>query len=283
MATKKKTTETDNMSDNKEVAVAQTAGAVGALADYAEYAGQGFENQTAADYKMPFLALLQVGSPQCIGKDPIGKAGMLFDTAGGEVFDGNEGVLFVPATTEHAFVAWKPGRGGFAGKHAPGSAHVLAAKRVERQTEDGIKSVLVDADGNDLVETFYIYGTMVDEKLNPLGGTILANTSSKIGPYKEIMGKIRKHLVDIGGGKRINPPMFANLIRVKSVWDTKFKKPCFNFQYEPARGDILASMIPVGSAAFQAAVELKKMVESGLATPDMGGAPRGEEEVEKPY
>src|SRR4051812_18023234 len=86
--------------------------------DYSAYANQGFEDMSRDDYAVPFLGVLQSNSP-LLQDHATAKQGMLFNTVTQKVYDGKEGVCFVPAHREHVVVEWKPrdSGGGFVAIH----------------------------------------------------------------------------------------------------------------------------------------------------------------------
>lgn len=250
-------------SKTKEIQKKPSA-AAGALAkvDYGEFAGAGFEGQTSQDMAIPFLGLLQQMSPQLQKGDPAhipgAEAGDLFNTVTGELLASP--VLFVPCCTEHVFVEWVPrdAGGGFVGVHALNSPDVAAA----RQTADSFNK-LKAANGNDLVETFYIYGLLLEdvdavESASPI---VLAFTSTKIKVYKRLMTRLRT--------VRGNPPLFAHRLAVSSVGEkNKRGQPYHNLRIESAKGSLPESMIlPDGENANLLAegAALVKAVRSGVA------------------
>lgn len=255
--------------DDKKVPAKGGSTAVGAVIDYGEDAGAGFENQTQADIAIPFLAVLQALSPQCEGDDSPFRPGMLFNTVSEEAYKAAEGTLFVPGLTDHVVVEWKPKDkgGGIVAVHALDSQVFLDAK--ERSTEFGNYKT---PEGNELVETFYVYGAQVDEdKETVLGPLVIAFTSTKIKKYKAWNSKLnmfahRKH------GMAAKPPLFAHLTRVTAVKDKNPKGDFFNFQLQPANGDVFASLLKPDSEALAAARQVRQMVKDGLARADYSSA-----------
>lgn len=235
--------------------------AVGPVIDYGDYAGKGFEGQTRADISIPFVTVLQALSPQVESMEGA-KAGMLFNTVTEELTDGKDGVLFVPAVTQHVFVEWVPRTkgGGFVAIHQINSDVVKAAQEGTKE-----RGKLSTEAGNDLIETFYVYGVLCDD-VAPLGMAVIAFTSTKIKVYRKFNTKVRSHLVATASGGRVNPPLFANLSRLGSFKDSNEKGDFYNFAVTPAVGnDLKASLLAVDDPRFLAAIDCKKMVESGLA------------------
>lgn len=238
---------------------ARASTAVGQVIDYGEYAGAGFEHQTRDDIAIPFIAVLQALSPQ-LEKLEGAKAGMLINTVTEELFKGDEGLLFVPAVTQHVYVEWVPRAkgGGFV------AIHEINSDVVKQALAESKEFGKLRVGENDLMETFYVYGVLVDEE-QPLSMAVLAFTSTKIKVYKKFNTKVRTHLVPTADGRRVNPPLFANLTRIKSFKDKNPKGEFFNFELVPAHGDLKSSLLPPTDPRFVAAVDCKKLVESGAA------------------
>jgi hypothetical protein len=243
-----------------------------ALPDFGEDYDDGFQNQTGDDIVLPFLSVLQALSPQVqkeVGQGGVegAKAGMLFNTVTGEIFSAKEGLLFVPAVTQHVFVEWVPRKagGGFVAMHEPDAEIIVEAK--EKSTSYGKYSTQYDSAGepigNDLVETFYVYGVLcIAEGQNE--PVVLPFTSTKIKKYKTWNTKTRLFTVKTAKGPK-NPPMYANLVRITGVADRNKKGDFFNFNLAPALGTIPASLLDPTDERFIAAKEVGAMIKSGAA------------------
>ena len=253
-----------NAGKGKEVAKRQAGDIV--VFDYADYDGQGFENQTADDLATPFLGILQALSPQVEDVDQGGiegaKAGMIFNTVTDELHEGKTGVLFVPAMTQHVFVEWVPrdAGGGFVAVHEPTSELVAQAKA---EADDFGKYRIGE---NDLVETFYVYGVACGESPDdPTELAVLAFTSTKIKVYKRWNTKLSMFMVKTDDGRKIKPPMFAHLTRMTSVADKNNKGKFFNVSLQPANTTVRDSLLSPNDPRFEAAVACKDMVDKGVA------------------
>lgn len=248
----------------KEVAKRQAGDIV--VSDYADYEGAGYEDQTQDDLAIPFLGLLQALSDQI---EPVteggiegAKAGMFYNTVTDEIFDGAEGVLFVPCKTQHVFVEWVPrdAGGGFVAVHDPKSEIVAQAKA--ESDEFGKYKV----GENDLVETFYVYGVKVEEDPNgPAELAVLAFTSTKIKVYKRWNTKLSMFTLKTEDGRKIKPPMFAHLTRMTSVKTENNKGKFYTPVMSPANGNVRDSLIGPQDPRFEAASDCKDMVDSGAA------------------
>lgn len=252
---------------DKNVAKANKT-AVG-MPDYGkDMEGQGFENTSGADYAIPFLGVLQSNSPEVDGsvdgrqiKGAV--PGNLFNTVSKELMDGGKGVVIIPCMTAHEAIEWKDREkgGGFVGVHAMTSpivqkAIASAAKFGANKTEEG----------NDLSETFSIYGMLVEkdgEACEP-EMIVVAFNSTKIKKYKQIMYRLRT----VKGGARF--PLFAHTLRITSVNDKNAKGAFKNFEVQPAiENDVVKSLQPptvdgVVNPLLTAGQQLKEQIATGV-------------------
>lgn len=248
-------------STTTDVAVKEQNTAMAEYGAYSDYAGAGFENQTSDDYSIPFLQILQALSPQLQENDSL-RQGMILNTVTGEVWDGKKGIAFVPATTQHVYVEWKPrdAGGGFVGIHEVNSDLVNHAKAAS--SEYGKYNT---PDGNELIETFYVYGIALDDDGNA-SEAVLAFSSTKIKKYKGWMTKAKTIQIPLPDGRRIPAPLFAHRYRLKTVSEKNNKGQFFNWDAITFDGENAqqARLLP-DDPLFQSAVNIKSMIEQGKA------------------
>jgi hypothetical protein len=249
------------MAKAKELAVIDEKANALALAtpDYGEYSGAGFEDMGRDDFATPFLAVLQPTSKILLEKDEL-RAGMLLNTVSGEAFPaekskGKPGIKFIPCHREHVFVEWKKrdeggGGGGFVAVHQPGSELVQRCVTTQKFGE-------LEVNGNDLIETFYVWGIQVldDGRLDHM---VVPFTSTKIKFYKHWMTRLK-----MLGGK---PPIFAHIWRLQTVLETRDAGSSYNYVIEFAdETGAAGSRVPVGSELFQEAVDFHRLCKEGVA------------------
>lgn len=230
-----------------------------ATIDYGEYNNTGFEDTSSDDFAVPFLDILQGQSPE-VESLPSAKPGMFHNTVTDDLYDGKEGVSFIPVGREHIYVEWVPRNkgGGIAGRHAVDSEVVQQARqRAEKFNE------LTTPDGNELVETFYLYGIINDEN-GPMPA-VISNSSTRIKAYKALMTKANMILVPTPDGRKIKPPLFAHKFRLTTEkrknadgeWHTYVV--AFDSPDKSAAGARLAPNDPL----FQAAAEFSQVIKAG--------------------
>ena len=91
--------------------------------DFGADAGGGMEGTDRESFAIPFLRVLQKGSPQVDEDDPGyvegAKPGMLYNTVTMELFEGDAGVLLLPCAYQRRFLRWAPRNAeeGFKGEY----------------------------------------------------------------------------------------------------------------------------------------------------------------------
>lgn len=276
------------------------AGAI-VKSDYGDDAAGGFENQTTADKAIPFLFVLQDGSPQLKSKSdkyvPGAKAGMMMNSITGELFDPDTGAIVIPCLTDHNFVEWIPRNegGGFVGVH-PINAQIVADARSRATKRNDLKT----KDGHQLVETFYIYGLLFKPKvdlrqgftasiadlidLNSPGSPVLIPFSStKITPYKQVNTNIGMFKLPDLPFPQNQPPIWAFPLWFTTTLEQRDQGDSYNYRIKFAGGEQITKdrLLPrfvepgVECAAYAAARALKQAVAAGTVKVDMskqGGA-----------
>ena len=247
------------------VAAATNAVAVTDGSDYGEFEGQGFENTSKEDFSLPFFGVLQGLSPQCETVDGA-KPGKIINTVTNDLTDGSKGLLFVPCVTKHVFVEWKPKEqgGGLVAIHELDADVVVHAKETQEFGEFKTPA------GNDLIETFYVYGVHPTDDLSGGEQGVIAFTSTKIKKYKAWLTKARGIQIAVRNAqgaivKRITPPLFAHVYNLKTVKEKNTKGEFWNWDVSFQKETADASRIPTKSALFESCVATATMVNEGKA------------------
>jgi hypothetical protein len=239
--------------------VKKTNGGAVAAYDYGTSAGEGFEGTTGADLSVPFLSILQPLSPQVQDKDPEGaEAGQIYNTVTRELASAKDGVVFLPCHKDLSYVEWVPREkgGGFAAIHDPQSDEVKDAI-IEN---GGSKFGGLTLGENDLIETHYVYGLVLDAKgVDVQGFAVISFTSTKIKPFKDWLTAMFT--------LRGKPPIYANRSVIKSVRVKNEKGTFHNFRIDPLKATWRESLIDptVNPDLLEEAKAFREMVLSGMA------------------
>lgn len=222
--------------------------------DYGDDAGSGHENIDQSHYQIPFLVLLQKISPQCEDEDSGHKPGMIWNSVSEESVSGSDGLVFVPVKVDRKFVEWRPrdAGGGFVGHHEPSSDLVKhAVATAERFGKNKT------TDGNDLVETYYVYAVLENGD-----GVLIAFTSTKIKAYRRWISRLSK--IRVGKNRDQKPPLWAFRTRVTSAKRQNEQGTYYVFDLAFAeKDDAKSSLIAPDSDLFQAGKTFAAMIAKG--------------------
>jgi hypothetical protein len=269
------------MAKSTEVALKDTSSDLAAYEAFADHGDLGFENQGKEDYSLPFIAVLQPMSAVVNTEDSPYKAGMILNTVTGEAVKGGEGIRFIPVSTKHNYIEWIPKEkgGGIAGVHELDSDVVRAARDKQR-----IGKLILD-NGNELVETFAVFGLVVDVD-NIATQAVISFASTKIKKYKNWMTKARTIQIPIGGGRKVKAPLPSHIYRLKTVKQTSPKGDYFNWDIAFDGPDAASCRLAPNDPLFQEALALSQLVKEGLAKADhakeaaaTGGSQGTDEEI----
>lgn len=233
-------------------------------------AGMGFENKTSDFIKVPFLRVLQGQSPLVLNEAPGAKAGAILNTGTDEIYQ--QGTPeFIAVYTIRDYIEWIPkvegSEGGFVGRHAPDSDLVKKALKAVGGKYGKPKA----PNGNDLTETFSVYGILLVKDMAPRPA-IAAFSSTGIAHYQKWFGKAD---IQQGDGSKDFPkvlpsyPLFAFIYKLATVKEANKKGTYFNFELVPSSGAFKTSMIPHGGELYKAAKALYADVVAGNVESDV--------------
>lgn len=231
----------------------------------------GLEDVEIGETLIPLFGILQKLSPQ-VDKDqdsyiPGAEAGQIFNTSTMERYDGKKGIRFIPIHRDHKFVEWIPrdAGGGFVASYEPDSQTVLKAKK--EAGAEGVFGKLTVGD-NDLVETFYLMGLVVEDDGSTTPG-VVPFSSTQIKHYKQLitMAKSRKGRRE--NGERFQLPLFSHIYRLTTGLQENKKGKWHGWMISFDGGSAATALIPEDSELFQEAKRLREQVVAGLVAPDI--------------
>jgi hypothetical protein len=167
------------------------------------------------DNLIPFLAILQDGSPQVKKREAKyidgAEAGMILKTDTGLLIPGDVGAMFQPCYRQKKFVEWVPradagGGAGFAGYQEERPAD--AREKPDKPNKWYLPN------GNDIVETHYYYGNLLVPELGRIDPCVIGMSSTQISvsrAWNSLMRSIRI------GGSVIPPVWFRAYMMTTSV------------------------------------------------------------------
>ncbi len=229
--------------------------------DYAADAGAGVQGMTAADVALPFIVVLQKGSPQCdvdhadhaAYKDGNYAVGDFYDSV---TRDAYKELAVIDCGYVACYVEWKPREsgGGYVKQHsiAEGAKLLQTCKRNDKN-QDVLPS------GNLLVNTHYHY-CMVDGG-NGFSQAVLSMTSTQLKKSRRWNSMLMKALVK-GPNGMVQAPRFANLWKLTTVPEKNERGTWRGINIEPMG-------LVTDSALYMTAREFNSLIDSGAirATP----------------
>lgn len=215
---------------------------------YLDDAGGGFEEADSSAYAIPFLQVLQSGSPQCKKSDGAyikgAEEGKFYNTVTQDVSDGEEGIIVIPCHYTQRFVEWQPREsgGGFVREWLPGEA---PSTTKDDKGRDALPN------GNVLVDTrnHYVQILSPDGTLTP---AIIAFTSTQVKKSKQWMSKMQGIKVK-GPAGFVPAPMFSRSYKLTTVPESNDKGSWFGFKIE-SNGIVEDAAVYAECRAFREAV-----------------------------
>ena len=197
----------------------------GLLGELETEAGVGFEGTSSDDYAIPFISILQKGSPQCDEDSDSyvegAKPGLFWDSGASEILsdsDGNplEQIRVTPACYQRLFVQWRDRDegGGFVATHTPDSELVRQGVRDDRGR-------LVLQDNTYLVDTrqFYCFLYGNDGTARPV---VLSMSSTQLKKARQWMTRMADFKVQ-GSKGPFTPPMYGQVWPLSTVGESNSK------------------------------------------------------------
>jgi hypothetical protein len=268
----------------KEVATVDEKSKAVATYDYGADAGGGFENTTRDDFKLPFLRLLQPGSPQVESVDGA-KAGMWINVVTNALFP--DGIEFVPAITEHYYVEYEraedgsrlPGGEGFRGIHKATDKMVLDAiaavgdSKFVRDESTGKMVLPKSPDGYDLVETKYVHGVQHVRDTRAILPAVIAFSSTHLQMVQSLLTTARNEVIP---GTSKSKPLFAHVYKLGGMKKTKGANTWWVPTVSFVGGSAKAALLDPTSDMYLAAKAVRDLVQQGRAKVDHAQSAAGD-------
>jgi hypothetical protein len=185
---------------------------------FLEDAGAGTENIGAGDVALPFLQIIQKGSPQVDDGHakyiPEARPGMVLNTVTNELYDGREkGIEVIACGYVRNLVRWKPrdSGGGFVSQYPVDDP-------IQQRASVNEKRQLVLPGGDLLIDTANFF--VLRDTIEGVEQSIIAMTSTNLKVARRWNSLIVGRTVEING-RKIKPPMFGQRYRLTTVRQEK--------------------------------------------------------------
>lgn len=228
--------------------------------DYSAYQGMGREEARIEDYSVPFLRILQKGSPEVDendGKYIAGaRPGDILNTVSNAVYPGKIGITAIPCMFHREYVQWVPREagGGFVSTHQPEDPIIGTAKLGGKNGRE-----LILPNGNNLVDTYYEY-CLCETEDGEMFTAVISFTSTqtkKVRKWNSMAGQKRITLPD--GRVLSDLPSFAFYYTLRTVVESNDSGSWHGWLIEPVEKPNDA----VSPGRFKEAMSFYKQVSSG--------------------
>lgn len=244
--------------------------------DWSNVGVTGMENVKAEDLGIPFLAILQKGSPEVdeTHKDfatrnfPGAKVGMIINSLNKEVLHEPRGepMEFIPCNFQKAWVEWKPRNtgGGFVRSHADDS--ILREATRDDKNHDILRN------GNMIVTTAYFFGFALRKEDKPLL-SVISLTSTQLKKSRTWLNVASSIKLSKPDGTKFVPPLFSHRYFLSTAPESNAEGTWMGWKIDIAG--------PVKDVALiNESVDLVKRITSGqqrlIVAPPVSSQPEGD-------
>ena len=187
--------------------------------DWQNMGVDGFERTKTEDFGIPFIIIVQDGSPEVKKSHPAyatkkiegAEPGSIINTQSRQVLNPDGApVIFVPCSYERMYVEWKPRDegGGFVRQHIS-DAILSQCKRSEEDNRDYLPN------GNLIVTTAYFFGLLIDDDGNG-SQCVISMTSTQLKKARMWLNMAMSIKFDGPNGK-FTPPLFSHKYALTTV------------------------------------------------------------------
>jgi hypothetical protein len=221
-------------------------------------AGHGLQNVTSADVQMPLLKVLQSNSPQCdrTKNEYIegARAGEFFNNVTNERFDGDKGIVVVPAFFEKCYIEWQANRGGFVTSHA---ASTPLKNQTQPKPDKQGKLMPTLPNGNVLSETNNHFGLVIKED-GSFEPVVLPMASSLLKSSRVWNSLMKRVVKQNSKGEPFTPASYYMTYKLTTGVKTKDNNSWYVINVEPA-GPTPTRALYEKAKAFEQAVSAGKV------------------------
>jgi len=210
--------------------------------DWSQSQVTGFENTTSEDLGIPFLVILQKGSPEV---DPDhadhetkviagATSGCIINTLTREILHEREGdpLRVIPCGYHRMYVEWKKrdSGGGIVRVHRNSSI-------LEQTKRDEEKNVDVLENGNLIVTTAYFYVKYRNLEDTEWISAVISMTSTQLKKARMWLNMMMSMKINVGD-KKVTPPMYSHNYYIASIPESNSKGNWLGWKIES--GEILS-------------------------------------------
>ncbi len=209
---------------------------------FEENAGAGMEGATVESFAIPFLSVLQKGSPQV--DEASGAAiegarqGMLFENVTGKMIDGKVGVKIIPCAYRRVFLRWAPKGAtgsGFKGELLPEEVAQMQADGKVKELDGRLYVPLENGTVDDkkcdrLADTRNHYVLIVEPETGNWTQALISLSSTQIKKSKMLMSALASVKM-MGANGMFQIPSYGNVVQVTTVPESNDKGTWFGISF----------------------------------------------------
>ena len=233
------------------------------VVDMSADAGAGMEGASADSFAIPFLIVLQKGSPQV--DETSGAAiegarqGMFFENVTSKLFDGKTGVTLIPCAYKRVFVRWagRDAEGGFKGEFTAEKIAEMREKGQVVEMDGRLFAPLADGSVNEkksdrFSDTRNHYCLLIDPNTGFTTQVLLSLSSTQIKKSKALMSMLAS-VKKPGPNGLFTPPTFGLMVRATTIPESNEKGSWMGIKFDMA-GDVSDPYIYQAAKAFNQSV-----------------------------
>jgi len=204
----------------------ETALAVVDNAMFEQDAHDGMDNISSEDVALPFLKLLSQLSPE-IESVKGAKAGMIYNTVSGEVYDGVQGIKVIPCHYERKYIEWQP-RGQ--GSGAPITVHPATSDIMTKTFRKPGESKDYLDNGNYIENSAQHYVMILGEDgtCSPALLVLKSTQLKKSRKWNSMMMTLKMN----GKNGPFTPPSYSHVYRLTSSKESNDKGTWYGWEVE---------------------------------------------------
>lgn len=189
-------------------------------------AHDGMDNISSEDVALPFLKVLSQLSPELETVEGA-KAGMIYNTVTGEVYDGVAGIKVVPCHYERKYIEWTP-RGQ--GSGAPVAVHPATSDIMTKTFRKSGESKDYLENGNYIENSAQHYVLIVDDAGNASPALIVmkATQLKKSRKWNSMMMTLKLN----GKNGPFTPPSYSHVYRLMTTKESNDKGSWYGWEVE---------------------------------------------------
>ena len=228
-----------------------------AMSGFEDVTVTGFAEVSAEDMSIPFLRILDKGSPQVNKRDGAyvegAEPGMIYNTVANEVYDGEVGVTVIPCYFNRRFIEWKPREsgGGYMGSYLPDDSIVKTTVKNEKNAD-------VLPNGNLLSNTAQHFVLLTYE--GNFSRALITMSSTQLKKSRRWITQMNA-LTAIGKNGPYTLPMMSHIYKLTTVPEQNDMGSWFGWTINKDRQIDLADQFE--KHAFDAAIAFAKSIQAG--------------------